>query len=125
MDDFKSFTMNKDNDKAILSFNDGKEYELTADNMLAIINFYKDFEIESEIKLLKRKLEYFAKTHTIYPNEEVKKAFIKLTDSPEVVEVYSKYDYCFKDVEFKSKEVAEAAIEKYKLEFSHLLEGIK
>ena len=125
MDDFESFKIDREKEKAILSFKDGKEYELSVDNMLAIMDFYKDFEIESKIKSLKSKLEYYAKTHTYHPPLNERKAFIKLADTPEVVEIYSKYDYCFKDVEFQCKEVADAAIEEYKTEFSCLLEEIK
>lgn len=125
MDDFKSFKIDREKEKAILSFNDGKEYELNIDNMLAIMDFYKNFEIESKIKSLKSKLEHYAKMHVIYPKEDERKAFIKLTDNPEVVEIYSKYDYCLKDVEFCHKDVAEAAIKKYELELSCLLEAIK
>ena len=126
MNDFKSFKIDKEKDKAILSFNDGKEYELSVDNMLAIMDFYKDFEIESKINSLKSKLEYYAKTHVVYPKRgDERKAFIKLTNNPEVVEIYSKYDYCLKDVEFCHKDVAEAAIKKYELELSCLLEAIK
>lgn len=125
MDDFKSFKIDREKEKAILSFNDGKEYELNIDNMLAIMDFYKNFKIESRIKSLKSKLEHYAKTHVIYPKGDERKAFIKLTDCPEVVEIYSKYDCCLKDVEFYHKDVAEAAIKKYASELSCLLEEIK